>query len=123
MIMKSGNDTDVIYDILKSTDLKTTRLFQAVSVWKTKLSKNTKGKSYSYFTTVIVRNNQKGYGIMELLAVSISHENTPISIREKVSFTKKKQAEILKYIKQISLKNVCFCPLATVVNFILRGII
>ena len=33
---------------------------------------------------------------MELLAVSISHENTPISIREKVSFTKKKQAEILK---------------------------
>ena len=37
---------------------------------------------------------------MELLAVSISHENTPISIREKVSFTKKKQAEILKYIKQ-----------------------
>ena len=56
---------------------------------------------------------------MELLAVSISHENTPISIREKVSFTKKKQAEILKYIKQ----NMCFCPLATVVNFILRGII
>ena len=33
---------------------------------------------------------------MELLAVSISHENTPISIREKVSFTKKKQAEILR---------------------------
>ena len=56
VIMKSGNDTDVIYDILKSTDLKTTRLFQAVSVWKTKLSKkNTKGKSYGYFTTVIVR--------------------------------------------------------------------
>ncbi len=54
--MKSGNDTDVIYDILKSTDLKTTRLFQAVSVWKTKLSKKIqKGKSYGYFTTVIVR--------------------------------------------------------------------
>ena len=42
VIMKSGNDTDVIYDILKSTDLKTTRLFQAVSVWKTKLSKKYK---------------------------------------------------------------------------------
>ena len=56
VIMKSGNDTDVIYDILKSTDLKTTRLFQAVSVWKTKLSKKIqKGKSYGYFTTVIVR--------------------------------------------------------------------
>ena len=53
VIMKSGNDTDVIYDILKSTDLKTTRLFQAVSVWKTKLSKKQKGKSYGYFTTVV----------------------------------------------------------------------
>ena len=53
------------------------------------IEKIQKGKSYGYFTTVIVENNQKGYGIMELLAVSISHENTPISIREKVSFTKK----------------------------------
>lgn len=36
---------------------------------------------------------------MQLLAVSVSHENTPLHIREKVSFTKRKQAEILKYIK------------------------
>ncbi|MCD8180178.1 MAG: glutamyl-tRNA reductase [Firmicutes bacterium] len=37
---------------------------------------------------------------MQLLCVSISHEKAPISVRERVSFTKKKQAEILKYIKQ-----------------------
>ena len=60
---------------------------------------------------------------MELLAVSISHENTPISIREKVSFTKKKQAEILKYIKQNIAEECVLLSLATVVNFILRGII
>lgn len=36
---------------------------------------------------------------MQLLAVSISHENTPLRIREMVSFTKRKQAEILKHIK------------------------
>lgn len=36
---------------------------------------------------------------MQLLAVSVSHENTPLHIREKVSFTKRKQVEILKHIK------------------------
>ena len=36
---------------------------------------------------------------MELLAVSINHEKYSISIREKVSFTKKKQAEIFKVYK------------------------
>lgn len=35
---------------------------------------------------------------MELLAVSISHERTPFFIREQVSFTKRRQIEILKYI-------------------------
>lgn len=47
VIMKSGNDTDVIYDILKSTDLKTTQSFQAVSVWKTKLSKKYKKANHT----------------------------------------------------------------------------
>lgn len=37
---------------------------------------------------------------MQLIAVSISHEKAPLSIREKVSFTKRRQAEILQYIKQ-----------------------
>ena len=36
---------------------------------------------------------------MQLLAVSISHEKASVKIREKVSFTKRKQAEILQYIK------------------------
>jgi glutamyl-tRNA reductase len=37
---------------------------------------------------------------MQLLAVSLSHENAPLGIRETLSFTKRRQAEILLYIKQ-----------------------
>lgn len=36
---------------------------------------------------------------MELLTISISHETAPLSILEKTAFTKKKQAEILRFIK------------------------
>ncbi len=36
---------------------------------------------------------------MQLSLISISHEKAPLHIREKVSFTKKKQSEILDYIK------------------------
>lgn len=36
---------------------------------------------------------------MELLSVSISHEKAPVYIREKVSFTKRKQTDILNYVK------------------------
>lgn len=36
---------------------------------------------------------------MNLIAVSISHDRAGVEIREKVSFTKRRQAEILNYIK------------------------
>lgn len=37
---------------------------------------------------------------MKLTAISISHDNAPVSVRERAAFTKRKQAEILQYIKQ-----------------------
>lgn len=37
---------------------------------------------------------------MQLIAVSISHDNAPVFVRERVSFTKRRQAEILDYVKQ-----------------------
>ena len=37
---------------------------------------------------------------MKLITVSISHDKAPLFVREQVSFTKRRQAEILKYIKQ-----------------------
>lgn len=37
---------------------------------------------------------------MNITAISVSHENAPIYVRERLSFTKRKQAEILEYIKQ-----------------------
>lgn len=36
---------------------------------------------------------------MRIAVISISHEKTPLHIRESVSFTKKKQTELLEYIK------------------------
>ncbi|MCC8169394.1 MAG: glutamyl-tRNA reductase, partial [Oscillospiraceae bacterium] len=36
---------------------------------------------------------------MKLIAVSVSHKNAPVYVREKTAFTKKKQAEILRFIK------------------------
>lgn len=36
---------------------------------------------------------------MQLILISISHAKAPLNIREKVSFTKRKQAQILDYIK------------------------
>ena len=100
MIMKSGNDTDVISDILKKYGLENNAIVSSCIGMETKLSKNTKRQIIRlFYNRYCKENNQKGYGIMELLAVSISHENTPISIREKVSFTKKKQAETFKVYK------------------------
>lgn len=40
---------------------------------------------------------------VNLIAVSISHDRAGVAVRERVSFTKRRQAEILDYIKQ----NIC----------------
>lgn len=37
---------------------------------------------------------------MKLLAVSVSHKTAPVYVRELMAFTKKKQAEILRFIKE-----------------------
>ena len=37
---------------------------------------------------------------MDIYAVSISHENAPLSVRERLGVTKRAQSEMLKYIKQ-----------------------
>lgn len=37
---------------------------------------------------------------MDIYAVSISHENAPLSVRERLGITKRAQSEMLKYIKQ-----------------------
>ena len=55
-IMKSGNDTDVIYDILKKYGLENNAIVSScIGMENEVIEKIQKGKSYSYFTTVIVR--------------------------------------------------------------------
>lgn len=56
MIMKSGNDTDVIYDILKKYGLENNAIVSScIGMENEIIEKIQKGKSYGYFTTVIVR--------------------------------------------------------------------
>ena len=56
MIMKSGNDTDVIYDILKKHGLENNAIVSScIGMENEIIEKIQKGKSYGYFTTVIVR--------------------------------------------------------------------
>ena len=56
MIMKSGNDTDVIYDILKKYRLENNAIVSScIGMENEIIEKIQKGKSYGYFTTVIVR--------------------------------------------------------------------
>lgn len=56
VIMKSGNDTDVIYDILKKYGLENNAIVSScIGMENEVIEKIQKGKSYSYFTTVIVR--------------------------------------------------------------------
>lgn len=55
-IMKSGNDTDVIYDILKKYGLENNAIVSScIGMENEIIEKIQKGKSYGYFTTVIVR--------------------------------------------------------------------
>ncbi len=56
VIMKSGNDTDVIYDILKKYRLENNAIVSScIGMENEIIEKIQKGKSYGYFTTVIVR--------------------------------------------------------------------
>ena len=56
VIMKSGNDTDVIYDILKKYGLENNAIVSScIGMENEIIEKIQKGKSYGYFTTVIVR--------------------------------------------------------------------
>ena len=56
VIMKSGNDTDVIYDILKKYGLENNAIVSScIGMENEVIEKIQKGKSYGYFTTVIVR--------------------------------------------------------------------
>ena len=56
VIMKSGNDTDVIYDILKKHGLENNAIVSScIGMENEIIEKIQKGKSYGYFTTVIVR--------------------------------------------------------------------
>ena len=56
VIMKSGNDTDVIYDILKKHGLENNAIVSSCIGMENEITeKIQKGKSYGYFTTVIVR--------------------------------------------------------------------
>lgn len=56
VIMKSDNDTDVIYDILKKHGLENNAIVSScIGMENEVIEKIQKGKSYSYFTTVIVR--------------------------------------------------------------------
>ena len=55
VIMKSGNDTDVIYDILKKYGLENNAIVSScIGMENEIIEKIQKGKSYGYFTTVIV---------------------------------------------------------------------
>ena len=56
VIKKSGNDTDVIYDILKKHGLENNAIVSScIGMENEIIEKIQKGKSYGYFTTVIVR--------------------------------------------------------------------
>lgn len=56
VIMKSGNNTDVIYDILKKYGLENNAIVSScIGMENEIIEKIQKGKSYGYFTTVIVR--------------------------------------------------------------------
>ena len=56
VIMKSGIDTDVIYDILKKYGLENNAIVSScIGMENEIIEKIQKGKSYGYFTTVIVR--------------------------------------------------------------------
>lgn len=56
VIMKSVNDTDVIYDILKKYGLENNAIVSScIGMENEVIEKIQKGKSYGYFTTVIVR--------------------------------------------------------------------
>ena len=56
VIMKSGNDKDVIYDILKKYGLENNAIVSScIGMENEIIEKIQKGKSYGYFTTVIVR--------------------------------------------------------------------
>ena len=56
VIMKSGNDTDVISDILKKYGLENNAIVSScIGMENEVIEKIQKGKSYGYFTTVIVR--------------------------------------------------------------------
>ena len=56
VIMKSGTDTDVIYDILKKYGLENNAIVSScIGMENEIIEKIQKGKSYGYFTTVIVR--------------------------------------------------------------------
>ena len=56
VIMKSGKDTDVIYDILKKYGLENNAIVSScIGMENEIIEKIQKGKSYGYFTTVIVR--------------------------------------------------------------------
>lgn len=55
MIMKSGNDTDVISDILKYGLENNAIVSSCIGMENEVIEKIQKGKSYGYFTTVIVR--------------------------------------------------------------------
>lgn len=56
VIMKSANDTDVIYDILKKYGLENNAIVSScIGMENEIIEKIQKGKSYGYFTTVIVR--------------------------------------------------------------------
>ena len=56
VIMKSGNVTDVIYDILKKYGLENNAIVSScIGMENEIIEKIQKGKSYGYFTTVIVR--------------------------------------------------------------------
>lgn len=56
VIMKSGSDTDVIYDILKKYGLENNAIVSScIGMENEIIEKIQKGKSYGYFTTVIVR--------------------------------------------------------------------
>lgn len=56
IIMKAGNDTDVIYDILQKHGLENTATVSScIGMENEIVEKIQKGKLYGYFTTVIVR--------------------------------------------------------------------
>lgn len=58
---------------------------------------------------------------MEIITVGVSHETAPVAVRERISFTKKKQAELLRYIKQNIAKECVILSTCNRCEFYIAG--